>query len=126
MTARAYTRYGSRRMPRECGNMSQGATRGAARHTRANFSAGGEERQSRAGHVSSSMQIIHADDTGSSAVSNPFHFAYADGKPYVQIGTTCYAWTHQTEKLERQTLATLKKSPFNKLRMCVFPEAVSA
>jgi hypothetical protein len=75
--------------------------------------------------VSNSMQIIHADDTGSSAVSNPFHFAYADGKPFVQMGTTCYAWTHQTEKLENQTLATLKKSPFNKLRMCVFPKRYS-
>jgi hypothetical protein len=76
-------------------------------------------------HVSDSMQIIHADDTGSSSVSNPFHFAYADGKPFVQMGTTCYAWTHQTEKLEKQTLATLKKAPFNKLRMCVFPKRYS-
>jgi hypothetical protein len=75
--------------------------------------------------VSNSMQIIHADDTGSSAVNNPFHFAYGDGKPYVQMGTTCYAWTHQTEALERQTLATLKKSPFNKIRMCVFPKRYS-
>lgn len=58
-------------------------------------------------------------------VSNSFHFAYADGKPFVQMGTTCYAWTHQREKLQEQTLASLKKSPFNKLRMCVFPKRYS-
>ena len=55
-------------------------------------------------------------------VANTFHFAYADGIPYRQIGTTCYAWTHQPEALQKQTLATLKESPFNKLRMCVFPK----
>jgi hypothetical protein len=55
-------------------------------------------------------------------VHNTFHFRYADGTPYRQIGTTCYAWTHQGCELEDQTLATLKTSPFNKLRMCVFPK----
>jgi hypothetical protein len=38
------------------------------------------------------------------------------------MGTTCYAWTHQGDELEEQTLATLKDSPFNKIRMCVFPK----
>ncbi len=75
--------------------------------------------------VSNSTQIVHSDDTGSSTVSSPFHFTYADGTPYIQMGTTCYAWTHQSEKLERQTLATMKKAPFNKLRMCVFPKRYS-
>jgi hypothetical protein len=56
-------------------------------------------------------------------VHNTFHFAYADGTPYRQIGTTCYAWTHQGDELEEQTLATLKQSPFNKIRMCVFPKS---
>ena len=55
-------------------------------------------------------------------VANTFHFAYADGTPYRPIGTTCYAWAHQGDALEEQTLATLKASPFNKLRMCVFPK----
>jgi hypothetical protein len=55
-------------------------------------------------------------------VAHTFHFAYADGTPYRQIGTTCYAWTHQGEALEKQTLATLRRSPFNKIRMCVFPK----
>jgi hypothetical protein len=55
-------------------------------------------------------------------VANTFHFRYADGTPYRQIGTTCYAWTHQTEALEEQTLRTLAGGPFNKIRMCVFPK----
>jgi hypothetical protein len=55
-------------------------------------------------------------------VRNTFHFAYADGTPYFPVGTTCYAWTHQGDALEEQTLDTLKHSPFNKLRMCVFPK----
>ena len=59
---------------------------------------------------------------GPVGVRNTFHFAYADGTPYFPIGTTCYAWTHQGDALEEQTLATLKQSPFNKLRMCVFPK----
>jgi hypothetical protein len=55
-------------------------------------------------------------------VRNTYHFAYADGTPHFPVGTTCYAWTHQGDKLEEQTLATLKRGPFNKLRMCVFPK----
>jgi hypothetical protein len=55
-------------------------------------------------------------------VRSTYHFAYADGTPYFPVGTTCYAWTHQPDKLEEQTLATLKAGPFNKLRMCVFPK----
>ena len=55
-------------------------------------------------------------------VSNTYHFTYADGTPYKQVGTTCYAWTHQSDELEEQTLATLRSAPFNKLRMCIFPK----
>ena len=55
-------------------------------------------------------------------VANTFHFAYADGKPYKQLGTTCYVWTHQTEALQEQTLKTLASGPFNKIRFCVFPK----
>ena len=55
-------------------------------------------------------------------VANTFHFAYADGTPYKQIGTTCYVWNHQGDELEEQTLETLRNSPFNKIRMCVFPK----
>lgn len=55
-------------------------------------------------------------------VARTYHFAYADGTPYTPVGTTCYAWTHQGDALEEQTLATLGASPFNKLRMGVFPK----
>jgi hypothetical protein len=55
-------------------------------------------------------------------IHNTYHFAYADGTPYRPIGTTCYAWTSQGDELEEQTLQTLAASPFNKLRMCVFPK----
>lgn len=49
-------------------------------------------------------------------------FAYADGSRYAPFGTTCYAWTHQPSELQEQTLRTLASSPFNKLRMCIFPK----
>ncbi len=55
-------------------------------------------------------------------VRNTCYFAYADGTPYFQIGTTCYAWVHQPDAMEEQTLATLRDAPFNKMRMCVFPK----
>jgi hypothetical protein len=63
-----------------------------------------------------------AGNHGPVRVHNTFHFAYADGTPYRQIGTTCYAWTHQGDEREEQTLRTLATSPFNKMRMCVFPK----
>lgn len=63
-----------------------------------------------------------AGNHGPVHVSNTFHFAYADGTPYISVGTTCYAWIHQTAQLQQQTLKTLKSAPFNKMRMCVFPK----
>ncbi len=63
-----------------------------------------------------------ANNHGPVRIAHTFHFAYADGKPYKELGTTCYAWAHQTEELEEQTLKTLATAPFNKLRMCVFPK----
>lgn len=59
-------------------------------------------------------------------VRNTFHFAYADGTPFRQVGTTCYSWHHRPEDMEEQTLATLRSAPFNKLRMCVFPHDYEA
>ncbi|MDP9050094.1 MAG: DUF5060 domain-containing protein [Acidobacteriota bacterium] len=55
-------------------------------------------------------------------VQNQHHFAYADGTPFYPFGTTCYAWMHQPDALQRQTLASLSAAPFNKVRMCVFPK----
>ncbi|MFT4184688.1 MAG: DUF5060 domain-containing protein [Rhizobium sp.] len=63
-----------------------------------------------------------ADNHGPVRVRNKFHFAYADGKPFLSFGTTCYAWTHQPLAMQAETLATLKKARFNKIRMGVFPK----
>jgi hypothetical protein len=54
-------------------------------------------------------------------VRNTHHFAYANGTRHISIGTTCYGWVHQREDIQQQTLATLKDSPFNKVRMMVLP-----
>lgn len=58
-------------------------------------------------------------------VHKDFYLQYADGTPYHQFGTTCYAWTHQGESMEAQTLETLADAPFNKIRMCIFPKDYS-
>ncbi len=55
-------------------------------------------------------------------VRDTFHFAYKDGTPYLPLGTTAYAWHLQEDSLCKQTLQSLKESPFNKIRMCVFPK----
>ncbi|MEA3407327.1 MAG: DUF5060 domain-containing protein [Chloroflexota bacterium] len=62
------------------------------------------------------------DNHGPVSVADTYHFAYADGTPYYPVGTTCYVWNHQGKELEEQTLDTLQETPFNKLRMCVFPK----
>ncbi len=64
-----------------------------------------------------------AGNHGPVGVRNRFHFAYADGMPYFPIGTTCYVWELQSDELIARTLKTLKASPFNKLRFCVFPKS---
>lgn len=62
------------------------------------------------------------ENHGPVEIFNTYHFRYADGTPYKQIGSTCYAWMHQGDSLETKTLETLKSAPFNKLRMCIFPK----
>lgn len=64
-----------------------------------------------------------ADNPGPVRVARTFHFEHASGRPFVPTGTTLYAWTHQTDELEAQTLRTLAHSPFNKVRMCTFPKS---
>lgn len=59
---------------------------------------------------------------GPMRVKDQYHFIYADGAPYRELGTTCYAWTSQPPALEEQTLKTLATAPFNKMRMCIFPK----
>ncbi len=55
-------------------------------------------------------------------VHNTFHFAYADGTPFKEIGTTIYNWLDTPEELQEQTLKTLASAPFNKARMLILPQ----
>ena len=63
-----------------------------------------------------------ANNHGPVRVTNEVNFTFEDGTPYIPVGTTCYVWNLQGDELEEQTLETLDKAPFNKMRMCVFPK----
>ncbi len=63
-----------------------------------------------------------AGNHGPVQVANKFHFAHADGTRYLAFGTTCYAWTHQPLAEQDETLRTLAKTRFNKVRMGIFPK----
>ncbi|HEU6447682.1 MAG TPA: DUF5060 domain-containing protein [Verrucomicrobiae bacterium] len=60
---------------------------------------------------------VHVHDT--------YHFAYADGTPYVCIGTTIYNWLDTPEELQEETLKSLAASPFNKARMLLTPQPMA-
>jgi len=60
---------------------------------------------------------------GPVVVANTFHFAYSDGTPCWPLGTTSYACIHQSDARIAETLKTLAASPFNKLRVAVFPNS---
>lgn len=64
----------------------------------------------------------HSDNHGLVRIKNTYHFCYEDGTVYYPFGTTCYAWTHQSAALQKQTIETLEHINFNKIRMCVFPK----
>jgi len=56
------------------------------------------------------------ENHGPVRVKNTFHFSYEDGTPYVPVGTTCYAWVHQEEKLIQQKMNPAKlKEQFGKI-----------
>lgn len=66
-------------------------------------------------------------EVGSSDARGPvradgFHFSYSDGTPFIPLGTTAYAWTHQDDALQQQTLESLGKTSFSKLRMSLLPK----
>ena len=50
------------------------------------------------------------------------HLQFEDGMPFYSFGTTVYALVHQSEALILETMESLKQSPFNKIRLCVFPK----
>ena len=58
-------------------------------------------------------------------VHNTYHFAYADGTPFNEIGTTIYNWLDTPEEVQEETLKTLAASPFNKARMLVTQQPAS-
>ena len=68
-------------------------------------------------------ELPSGDNHGPVQVFQTYYLRYADGTPYHQFGTTCYAWVHQPRELQEQTLKTLAASPFNKIRFCVFPKS---
>jgi hypothetical protein len=55
-------------------------------------------------------------------IANTFYLEYADGTAFYPVGTTAYQWTSVKQSIQEQTVATLAGSPFNKVRMCVFPK----
>lgn len=63
------------------------------------------------------------NNRGPVRVNKFYHFAYAEGGFYSCIGTTSYAWIHQCEELAGRTIQSLASSPYNKLRMTVFPKS---
>ena len=73
--------------------------------------------------LSGEIQIEASQERGPVRVADTFHFAYSNGEIFRPAGTTLYAWTHQSNELQEETLATLGSSPFTKVRMCVFPKA---
>jgi hypothetical protein len=66
-----------------------------------------------------------AGNHGPVHVTAGYHFAHADSTPFRQIGTTCYSWAQQSDAKCAQTIATLSASPFNKMRMLVFPNVAA-
>ncbi|MEQ8338555.1 MAG: DUF5060 domain-containing protein [Cyclobacteriaceae bacterium] len=65
------------------------------------------------------------DNHGPLNTVNTYYFEYADGTPVYLIGTTAYQWTSVKQSIQEKTVETLAKSPFNKIRMCVFPKSYS-
>ncbi|MES2391708.1 MAG: DUF5060 domain-containing protein [Acidobacteriota bacterium] len=55
-------------------------------------------------------------------VAHQFHFQHADGTPYFPFGTTCYACAFMGSPWEEQTIATLRSTGFNKVRLCLMPK----
>ena len=55
-------------------------------------------------------------------IVNTFYLEYSDGTPFYSIGTTAYQWTSVAQSIQEKTIESLGNSPFNKIRMCVFPK----
>lgn len=73
--------------------------------------------------VTGDFTIEPGSGHGRVEVAEQFHFRHVDGARYSPLGTTAYVWNHQPEALRSGTLETLRDSPFNKVRFCVFPKS---
>ncbi len=76
---------------------------------------------------SGSFQCVEptGNNHGPLSIVNTHYLEYADGSPFYSVGTTAYQWTSVKQSIQEQTIKTLGESPFNKIRMCVFPKHYS-
>lgn len=64
-----------------------------------------------------------ADETHHGIVrAEKTHLKFSDNRWFFSFGTTVYALAHQDDALTEKTFETLANSPFNKVRMCIFPK----
>ncbi|MBR4224279.1 MAG: DUF5060 domain-containing protein, partial [Oscillospiraceae bacterium] len=77
------------------------------------------------GEISASGSFIaepHDDAHHGIVRAEGTHLRYTDGTLCVPFGTTVYALLHQPDELIEETLESLRRSPFDKIRLCVFPK----
>jgi hypothetical protein len=85
----------------------------------------GEWRYEVSGVVSGSGRFTvepHEEGQHGLVVADGLHFRFEDDAKYLPFGTTVYALAHQDDSLTEQTFTSLAASPFNKVRMCLFPK----
>lgn len=68
------------------------------------------------------VAIEPTGDNHGPVVIDGMHFRYADGERCFVMGTTAYAWHYRPEKTCKETLDSLSKFGFNKIRMLFFPK----
>ena len=74
-------------------------------------------------NIKGSFECINPspNNHGPVRVANTYHFKYEDGTLFRPFGTTIYEWPFQDEETKKETLKTLKSSPFNKARFLAVP-----
>ena len=83
-----------------------------------------EERNTDRSQMNGSFYVTEpgTENHGMVGVLDKTYLEYTDETPHYSFGTTCYAWMHQSEELQEQTIRTLQESCFNKIRFCIFPK----
>ncbi|MBR1496705.1 MAG: DUF5060 domain-containing protein [Oscillospiraceae bacterium] len=73
--------------------------------------------------VEGAVEVLPADSGRHGPVRpDGTHLRCADGTWFHSFGTTVYGLAHQTRALIDETMDSLAASPFNKVRMCLFPK----